>query len=257
MKRYSLWLVLFFLIHSATSGLYAGRYQLDGLNYTSGVYTTVTGAGTLVADATGLYATGANIELTFSGLILKYGSTWSKLSLNISSTGGSVDVAVRDSSGYMVILQAGVTTNATFDLTAVSSQIAQSRSLQLIFTITPNVKITNILLDYSGNSVFVYPSPYRANQGINLKISYDLAWDAKVSLVIYDNAGRVVKKILNESLQTARNSRFTQVETWNGFNDSGVPVASGIYTVLIKVRFVDVAATESGYTSSFRFLVLR
>ena len=254
--RFHSFFLLFFFLYAGATGLSAGRYELNGTNYTSGVYTSVTGVGTLASDATGIWATGGSVELTISGLILQYGTTWETLNLTISNTGGTLDVAVRDSSGYKVLLQTGVNSSVSFDLTKVSSQISQSRSLQLIFTISPNVKIENIQLNYSGNSVYAYPSPYHISVGF-LKITYDLAWDAKVNLVIYDNAGKVVKKILTESLQSARNSRFTLVETWDGLNDDGVPVSSGIYTIRVSVRFVDPAATVDQYQSSFRFLVLR
>jgi len=69
-------------------------------------------------------------------------------------------------------------------------------------------------------------------------IYFDVAREGHVELRIYDAAGRAVKTLVNGSLAGGRNLPVT----WNGMNDSGNRVPSGIY--FYKLVTVDLTATK-------------
>jgi hypothetical protein len=71
-----------------------------------------------------------------------------------------------------------------------------------------------------------YPNPF--NPGTT--IQYSLPYQAVVTLEIYNTAGQLVKVLIN-SPQTAGN----KIVYWDGTNQFGAPVASGIYLYRIKV----------------------
>jgi len=72
-----------------------------------------------------------------------------------------------------------------------------------------------------------YPNPF--NQ--STKIEFTLAHSGFVSLNIYDLLGRKVKTLVSENLSSGYKSVL-----WDGRNDSGEEVASGIYFYRMKVE---------------------
>jgi len=71
-----------------------------------------------------------------------------------------------------------------------------------------------------------YPNPFNANT----TISYSLEKSSEVELTVYDLAGRRVASLYNG----AQNTGNYQV-VWNGINDDGVVVSSGIYFYRLTV----------------------
>ena len=65
-----------------------------------------------------------------------------------------------------------------------------------------------------------YPNPFNAVT----TITYDLPLRSQVSLVIYDIIGRQVKVLINKTQEAGHQSVL-----WDGTNDHGVQVSSGIY----------------------------
>ena len=65
-----------------------------------------------------------------------------------------------------------------------------------------------------------YPNPFNPNT----TISFTIPKDDEVNLIIYDLAGRIVNTLVNDKL-----SRGTHTVTWNGTNDIGNIVPSGVY----------------------------
>lgn len=65
-----------------------------------------------------------------------------------------------------------------------------------------------------------YPNPFNPMT----TIAFRLKAPANVSLKIYDSSGRIVRVLVNEKREAAR-----YVEEWNGKDNDGRPVASGIY----------------------------
>jgi hypothetical protein len=70
-----------------------------------------------------------------------------------------------------------------------------------------------------------YPNPFNSTT----KLNYQLAKNSKVKLVVYDIQGRIVKNLINR-YQTAGN--YTLL--WNGLDNSGKQVSSGIYFIQFK-----------------------
>jgi hypothetical protein len=76
-----------------------------------------------------------------------------------------------------------------------------------------------------------FPNPFNPNT----TIAFSLQSAADVSLTIYDVAGRRVRELVNEK----RNAGAYRSD-WNGRNDSGQPVASGVYFYkLVAGTFTD------------------
>lgn len=66
------------------------------------------------------------------------------------------------------------------------------------------------------------PNPFNPQTTIR----FDLAHDGRVSLRIYDVAGRLVRILFDEERQAGRDT-----VVWNGLDDAGAPVGSGLYLV--------------------------
>jgi hypothetical protein len=66
-----------------------------------------------------------------------------------------------------------------------------------------------------------YPNPFNPLT----RIDYSLARPARVNLVIYNSAGQLVRTLVQE-LQQVAGVHHVQ---WNGRNDAGESLASGVY----------------------------
>lgn len=97
-----------------------------------------------------------------------------------------------------------------------------------------------------------YPNPFRLDDATALqagmKIQYDLPENAAVSVAIYNTAGQRVR--LLSAVLDKGGRRYL---SWEGFNDMGRTVSSGVYLVKIE------AAGESGraYQATQKISVLR
>ncbi|MDP8206878.1 MAG: T9SS type A sorting domain-containing protein [Candidatus Electryonea clarkiae] len=70
-----------------------------------------------------------------------------------------------------------------------------------------------------------YPNPF--NPDVN--ISFDIPVLTNVKLTVYDLLGRTVTTLLNNRTQPGHHT-----VTWNGINDSGTPVSSGLYFIRLE-----------------------
>ena len=70
-----------------------------------------------------------------------------------------------------------------------------------------------------------YPNPFRHITTID----FDIAQPATVTLVIYDLSGNEVKSLVHENKPAGKYS-----QTWDGKNDRGMQVASGMYIYVLK-----------------------
>jgi hypothetical protein len=66
-----------------------------------------------------------------------------------------------------------------------------------------------------------YPNPFNPM----VTIRYGIAERTHVSMRIYNIRGQLVKTLLNETMESSQDHTVT----WNGLNDEGLPVASGVY----------------------------
>ncbi|MEO0092433.1 MAG: FlgD immunoglobulin-like domain containing protein, partial [candidate division WOR-3 bacterium] len=90
--------------------------------------------------------------------------------------------------------------------------------------------ISNLNAEKSGVSYpfILYPNrpnPFQSQTAI----CYSLPAETKVSLVIYDVSGRLVKTLVNESKEPGF---YTVI--WNGTDDSGRKVNEGVYFYVLK-----------------------
>jgi heme/copper-type cytochrome/quinol oxidase subunit 2 len=87
----------------------------------------------------------------------------------------------------------------------------------------------------SNNDVFVkttslignYPNPFNPET----KISYQLHQEGRVIVKIFNSKGQIVKELVNE---VQKQGKYLLI--WNGENDDGKKVASGIYYVMMKTQ---------------------
>jgi hypothetical protein len=70
-----------------------------------------------------------------------------------------------------------------------------------------------------------YPNPFNPSTAIE----FHLPRRERVSLRVYDVSGRLVRTIVEETLETG-----DHLFTWDGHNDRGAQVASGVYFYMLK-----------------------
>ena len=73
----------------------------------------------------------------------------------------------------------------------------------------------------------IYPNPF--NPSTTIEYALDISSD--VSLHIYDMQGRIVKTLVSNNLDAGTHSIV-----WNGLNDNGVQVSSGMYLVRMEAN---------------------
>ena len=73
----------------------------------------------------------------------------------------------------------------------------------------------------------IYPNPF--NPSTTIEYALDISSD--VSLHIYDMQGRIVKTLVSNNLEAGSHSIV-----WNGLNDNGVQVSSGMYLVRMEAN---------------------
>jgi len=238
--------------------LWAGQFTITGTNWTtSGMTLSTSGAAPLVYDATGFYTTSPSVEVKVVGFNIRPNQSWESLTVNINQTGtGTVDFYLISSNNLQLQSLQSQTSTITIDLSK-ESRLGEGNTFYIIFRLNDaGVNITSIVATYSGDEVICYPSPYQISSG-NMSIAYELQWKAKVTLEIYDGSGKLVVRLKNESVENATPTPFASNPTWNGKDGSGRIVNTGVYTVVVRVRYVDAAATIDKYTASFRVLVIR
>ena len=86
-----------------------------------------------------------------------------------------------------------------------------------------------------------YPNPFNPST----TITYDLPQHTDVELSVYDVAGRLVRTLLHQQEQAAG----TYALTWDGRNDAGQTVASGMYLYRIS--------TSAGFNETRRMVLIK
>jgi hypothetical protein len=107
------------------------------------------------------------------------------------------------------------------------------------------VSTENLFLDLEGSTPSVtrllgaWPNPFRPST----VVTYEVRQPAHVTLRVYDPRGRLVADLVDQDVGPGRHR-----VSWNGSNDAGCEVTSGVY--LIRMR----AGT---YESTTKVVVLR
>ena len=71
-----------------------------------------------------------------------------------------------------------------------------------------------------------YPNPFNPST----TFSFTLPLDKRISVLVYDITGRLVRTLINDESYVAG----THQATWHGVNDAGSPVASGQYFYVLR-----------------------
>ena len=249
-------ILLFFLISSAFQYVYGGTILLTPANYSaSGLYSATSGGTFDSSVATGFSASGANVTWTITGYNIRHGQSWAKLTVNATNTGGTYDLYIYSQSQVVLYSKTALNTNISVDLTTIKA-LDNGTPFFVKIVISPLLIISSITATYAGNQIVCYPSPYQMSYG-SLKIVFDVNANSKVTLEVFDNRGRLVKTILTDKTISAVASRFDNVLTWDGKDDIGRIINTGIYTVVVRVNPVDTSNTKDKYISTFRVLVVR
>jgi flagellar hook assembly protein FlgD len=74
-----------------------------------------------------------------------------------------------------------------------------------------------------------YPNPFNPRA----TVSFTLAQSGSASIRIYDTRGRLVRTLVDENMPAGEHTRV-----WEGRNDRGRSVASGLYLVEFRTRGV-------------------
>jgi flagellar hook assembly protein FlgD len=90
-----------------------------------------------------------------------------------------------------------------------------------------------------------YPNPFNPST----TISYTLPYQSSVELVIYDIMGAKVK-----SFSIPSQSSGYQSILWNGRNENGNPIASGIYLYRISIKSLE---NNETFVKSAKLLMLK
>jgi hypothetical protein len=104
-----------------------------------------------------------------------------------------------------------------------SSGYSRGEGAKLITSINSGTNSTENSLPENQIIVSNYPNPFNPETTIHFNIPFSYA-NNLAELAIYDIRGRVIRKLLKEELSAG--SYFIK---WNGKNDSGITVNSGIY----------------------------
>ncbi len=81
---------------------------------------------------------------------------------------------------------------------------------------------------------YVTPNPFSPYLGsTDLRFHYRLEKGGNVTITIYDFANNIVKKVVDGVARSA-NVQYDDLDTWNGLNSSGDPVAGGVYFYLLE-----------------------
>ncbi len=179
------------------------------------------------------------------------------VSLN-GGTGNILDVIVNaggittnpDASGNYTLEVVPGTYNVTASLedyitqTAVDVEVLENSTTENIdFVLEPGSTTNDILIPVRTELTGNYPNPF--NPTTNIKFS--LKADSKVSLSIYNIRGQKVKTLVKDNMLAGWHSIV-----WNGKDDNGKSVSSGVYFS----RF-DAADDDGDYTSIKKMILLK
>jgi hypothetical protein len=149
-------------------------------------------------------------------------------------------VMTSKSDGKITVAMAGVTPVASSEIATIALRIKnQDASISVTGqgfvneTESQSLSLTNVRLlplEYALDQN--YPNPFNPTT----TIKYQITQDSKVTLTIYNVQGQVVRTLVNDNVAAG----FQSV-TWNGTNDMGQTVATGMYMYRIQAgSFVSV-----------------
>lgn len=145
---------------------------------------------------------------------------------NTYAPGTVVTLTAVPDSGYTFIKWEG---DASGEETSATVTVDADKEVTAVFDILNSVEDEMIPVDFSMDQN--YPNPFNPTTMIN----FGLPVTAKVTLKVYDVLGREVAVLRNS---TEMNAGYHKV-MWNGLNDNGVRVSSGIYIYRISASGIE------------------
>ncbi len=106
------------------------------------------------------------------------------------------------------------------------SGAAQSGAISLVTNVEENLVGESLPVNYL--TAKNYPNPFNPETIISFSIPQSLT-NEKVELVVYNLNGEIVKRLVNENLPSGN-----YLTKWNGTNNFGKEVASGVYIYRLK-----------------------
>jgi hypothetical protein len=88
---------------------------------------------------------------------------------------------------------------------------------------------TTMLLPNTFSLFQNYPNPFNPSTTISFEVTETFSINEKISLTVYDIRGRRVRTLIDSDLEPGSHKIH-----WNGQNDRGQSVASGIYMYTLK-----------------------
>ena len=238
-----------------TQSLLSGTFHITTSNYQSSGLTFQNISSISTND--GFSYTGASAaDIVVSGFYIPKGSKWTSLYFKVRSSGGSLDIKIRNNAGIVFYSKTGINATQTIDISSYSdAQNGKPVILEIKFY--SNIKLDELNISYNTKSVFTYPAPYKLSTG-KMTVAYSLPNDAYVTIRIFDNAGKLVRSIAENRFTRAKSSPLDNSDTWDGNAEGNYKVATGVYTVYVSVKEISSNnEAQSDYTSTFRFAVIR
>jgi hypothetical protein len=99
--------------------------------------------------------------------------------------------------------------------------------------ITPGTEVSFELIPAIPDT-YVYPNPFRMYEKDYCIVKYDIPEDCHVSIKIYNIVGELIRELVDED-----NTAGTYRIQWDGRNDDGDRVASGVYLYIFKAEGSD------------------
>ena len=105
------------------------------------------------------------------------------------------------------------------------SGVAVSQIQSMVESLLASSRVTSVGLPSDFELEQNYPNPFNPSTNIAFSIKHA----QRISLKIYDQAGRRVKNLLDLNMNAGKHEL-----SWNGKNDTGDFVASGIYFYVLR-----------------------
>jgi hypothetical protein len=134
--------------------------------------------------------------------------------------------------------------------------------VEKLWALQPDVKLSvenlsyNASVDVRGASYIEIPKSYMLYQNYpnpfnpGTKIEFDVPEFSNVKLIIWNSLGQKVRELVNGQVDPARH-----VVYWDGKDESGVPVSSGIYFVTMYARSIEERGKE--FTMTRKMILLK
>ena len=146
------------------------------------------------------------------------------------STGNEIGVFIHDATDIDGWAEAPTDTNGTWSITGVVDQYSQSSPPSDGYEVRPRMveDFVRLTVDVTDEPEIPeefglaqnFPNPFNPTT----TIKYQLPKDAMVNISVYNMAGQKIKSLVN----TSKEAGYHQLQ-WDGTNDMGVQVSSGMY----------------------------